>query len=113
MARFVTIYRIYNDVNGRSYIGQTEHLSERLSAHFSGLESGVCQNRPYLDDYRQYGRKAFHVEILEWSIASKYADKRETHWIKVFNSYHDGYNRTEGGSNTQLRKPSRKIRKVL
>lgn len=87
------IYRHINNINGKSYIGQT------------------CQNPPndrwrdgkhYTGHFQQailkYGWDNFSHEILEKDITTKkQADEREKYWIEFYDSLNNGYNLTPGG----------------
>lgn len=93
-----TIYRIYNTVDGKSYVGQTKDYEARIKSHFQNLAGGRHDARKMQAAYKEYGSKSFFVEILE-TVSTKEADERERFWVAHFNSYKDGYNKTKGGSN--------------
>lgn len=90
------VYRIYNKVNGKSYIGMTRRLKQRLAYHQYELGHGYHHNNKLQAAYNEYGKEAFTAEILEIGISQENADIREMHWIAYFNSYEDGYNGTKG-----------------
>ena len=88
------IYRIYNKVNGKSYVGQTVEFDNRIKNHFSGytnsraLWSAICK----------YGEDAFVVEMLEHNVSEILLDKFEVLHIRFWQSFGSrGYNLTDGG----------------
>jgi transposase/predicted GIY-YIG superfamily endonuclease len=90
------IYRIYNVVNGKSYIGQTIDFKSRKRDHFAKLRSQTHKNKRLQNAYNKYGREAFHIEILEGVTSKQELNEREIYWIAHFNSYKNGYNMSEG-----------------
>ena len=59
------IYRIYNRINGKSYIGKSINPDERIYKHLNG-RGGSPVLRHAL---KKYGKDAFCVEILESDVA--------------------------------------------
>lgn len=102
----ITIYRIFNIVDGKSYIGQTVNLDRRIKAHFSNLQTGFHGSTRLRVAYKTHGQKLLNFEVLETDVAPENANEREIFWIAHFNSYHDGYNNTKGGSNGHLKECS-------
>ena len=96
------IYKITNNVNGKVYIGQTTcSVSERWKHHVYNANSNNSQFQLY-QAMRKHGIESFQVETLE-ETTNQSLDERECYWIKVFNSYKQGYNMTEGGSGVKIR----------
>lgn len=91
------IYRIRNLVNEKSYIGQTNSPDVRKSDHFRDLKSGKHHSKRLQSAYRKYGRPNFIFEILEGAITSDGINSREIYWIAYYDSFHGGYNMSEGG----------------
>lgn len=48
---------------------------------------------------RKYGIEHFHIEQLE---ETKNPEEQEIYWIKYYDSYHNGYNATQGGDGKRL-----------
>ena len=93
------IYRIYNDVNNKSYIGLTTKTVEtRWKKHLAN--SSFVQYHLY-DAMRLYGVEHFFIETLEKVDDTKLAE-REQYWIEQYDSFHNGYNETCGGEGNQL-----------
>lgn len=93
------IYRVYNKLNGHSYIGQSVDIYKRFNSHhisdYKNKNSG-CYNTKFYLALRKYGLEAFEIEVLELC-SEKDLDKKEIYYISKYNSYHQGYNSTEGG----------------
>ena len=90
------IYCLYfeND-NNQFYIGKSLDLLERKRIHDRDLRNTCHHNIHLQNAYNKY--KVYPtMEILEIPNLSDLAS-REIYWIKEFDSYHKGYNRTGGG----------------
>lgn len=90
------IYKIYNDINDKVYIGETiRPISKRWSQHIKKAKdleiNGHLQNA-----IRNYGIDNFHIEIIEECL-DKDRFIRERYWISYYDSYRNGYNSTLGG----------------
>ena len=87
------IYRLWNTVNGKSYIGQTVNFKKRIRSHFNQSQCTALVNA-----IRKYGKSAFQWKILEADIPYDSLSEREIYWINHFNSVSpNGYNLTYGG----------------
>lgn len=93
------IYKIQSLIDGKCYIGQTNNFKRRKSRHLSSLKNNKHDN-PYLQKaYLKYGEKNFTFEIVEEADCSKEEiDLLEIKYIKKYDSYLNGYNCNEGGS---------------
>lgn len=95
----IGIYKITNNINGKSYIGQSKNVSRRLSEHknrpfYSGPSS---YSSPLYCDIREYGLENFVFEVVEECLP-KELNEREQYYIELFQTYYTGYNLTKGGS---------------
>lgn len=92
------IYVITNDINGKQYVGKTNHSIEyRFKQHINDSYKQKCGKRPLYIAMNKYGIEHFHITILEECRAEDAAD-REIYWIDKLNTYsHNGYNATCGG----------------
>ena len=96
------IYKITNTLNGKMYVGKTTtSIQERFKRHCYDRDKRSCEKRPLYNAMNKYGIEAFTIELLE-EISNSLASEREIHWIKVLNTYSDGYNATIGGDGTIL-----------
>lgn len=98
------IYKIYNDVNDKIYIGQTTRtIEQRWAVHLAKSKT----NKPEMaisKAIKKYGYNVFHIEkIYELICETKEAllqclNREERHYIIIFNSKTpNGYNLTSGG----------------
>lgn len=89
------IYRIWNSVTGKSYIGITKvNLRNRLFTpmfgHFFNYES---DSKAHLyNSMRKYGLFVFFIEVL-----STNPDDKEEQFITEYDSFHNGYNGSKTG----------------
>lgn len=94
------IYKITNNVNSKCYIGQTSKtIEDRWKEHIktSQNEKREGYNYPLYKAFRKYGIENFSIDEIEECDISELND-REMYWIKYYDSYHNGYNQTLGGS---------------
>lgn len=88
------IYKITNQVNGKSYIGQTiTSINTRMLKHFSNAKKATTGI-----DYaiQKYGKENFEIEQV-CECANENLDDLERYYIQYYNTYNDGYNLTTGG----------------
>ena len=82
------IYKITNQISGKSYIGQTRNISRRICEHLSGEGS-----RPMLIDITKHGVGKFTFEVLRCLYDETNIEALEDEYIRVFNSLApNGYN---------------------
>ena len=94
------IYKITNLINNLIYVGQARDIKTRWRNHRTDYlgRNTVDYNNPLYKDMRLYGLNNFSFEILEECLVSE-LDKKEKYWISYYDSFNNGYNRTEGGQN--------------
>ena len=93
------IYKIENLINEKKYIGLTNNIKRRRARHFTDLKCGRHDNSFLQKEYIKYGVDNFSFEILfsddvDYDIISK----KEQEYIKIYDSYLNGYNQNEGGN---------------
>ena len=97
------IYKFENKINGKIYIGKTKNIKERIYQH-----SHVTKNKKtkFGNALRKYGIDTFNFSILviiysennnNLDIILNYFEK---YFIKIYNSFNNGYNCTLGGDGT-------------
>lgn len=111
------IYKIENKLNGKVYIGQTTNkrgfkgrynfggvgIERVYKHHFYNKENGYKFNKHLLDSIEKYGFNAFNVyESFDFAFSKSELDFKEKCWILVYNSFHNGYNNSIGGSKRNL-----------
>ena len=90
------IYCARNEVNLKSYIGQTVHLlASRKSKHLSDARRG--SDTHFHNALRKHGQDTFSWRVLESDIPVERLGEREQHWIANTDAFHNGYNSTTGG----------------
>ena len=93
------IYKIENLINHKKYIGLTNNIQRRYLRHFSDLKRGCHDNSFLQKEYNIYGKDNFSFEqIFEGDISSKEISEKEKYYIKLYDSFHNGYNQNEGGN---------------
>ena len=91
------IYKIYNDVNDKLYIGKTvSSIEERFQEHCYDSKKERCEKRPLYNAMNKYGIEHFFIELIEECDLKELSEK-EIYWIGYYNSYKNGYNATLGG----------------
>lgn len=94
--RTVYVYKITNKINSKIYIGVTGNIKQRWNEH----KNAVKRKCFYLQRaINKYGINNFIIEQIEKCNCYFDAFKKETYWIKHYNSRNNkfGYNLTLGG----------------
>lgn len=86
------IYKITNKITNQSYIGQSIFIERRWKEHMTHKGSKDLE-----EDFDKYGITNFTFEILE-ICEEKELNEKEIYWIKQYDSYNNGYNKSEGGT---------------
>lgn len=97
------IYKFVNTINGKVYVGCSNHLVHRHRQHIRALRSRTHVNRYLQAAFNLYGESAFEWSIIEFCPIDQ-LHSREKHWIRHYSSFGDGYNLTEGGEGTYGRR---------
>jgi group I intron endonuclease len=115
---FAVIYKWTNLVNGMSYIGQTINECERYRKHVQ--EPFNPNSRSYNYHFhraiRKYGIENFHYSVLSKMRCPKCCAKeilnaQEQYYIKLYDTYKNGYNMTLGGDGNNGRHMTEEQRK--
>lgn len=85
------IYRIYNKVNGKSYIGQSKNVERRINEHFYSLSRGVHRNHHLQSAFLLYGSENFGHQLIE-ACEEATLTQREEYWIDAAHHYAGVYN---------------------
>lgn len=92
------IYKITCISTNTSYIGQSVAIKRRWATHKKELASGTHYNVHLQRAYDKYGKESFVYEILELCPREK-LNEREQFYIKLFDTFHNGFNQDLGGCN--------------
>ncbi|MBT4732275.1 GIY-YIG nuclease family protein [Candidatus Woesearchaeota archaeon] len=96
------IYRAHNEINDKSYIGQTiKTLEDRKKGHCQSAFNGNS-NFYFHNALRKYGIENFKWGIICECNSMDELNKMESYYIKEYNTFMDegtGYNMTTGGFN--------------
>lgn len=97
------IYKITNNINGKSYIGQATNIAARWRDHlFRPFEETCDQYNSHLyRAIRDYGIENFSFSILE-RCEKEELNEKEQYWVDKYDSFNreTGYNLTKGGDGT-------------
>lgn len=94
------IYRYFNPITNKSYIGQTTDLPNRKSSHKG---KAVYTRNKFYNAVRKYGWETFEYSIVteidapDEESCTKVLDFLEIMYIAAYDSYYNGYNSTPGG----------------
>lgn len=107
------IYKAENKVNGKVYIGKTvKKLRIRRNHHFSCAKNNRY-NMYFHRAIRKYGKENFIWEVLDFCDDEDDLNYLEQEYIKMFDSYNNGYNLTKGGEGTSGRVFSEETRQKM
>lgn len=94
-----TIYLITNKINNKKYVGQTMFTTrQRFLEHINYAKNGNINHMPLAYAIRKYGAENFIIEEL-CRCKQEGLDKKEQFYIQKYDTFHNGYNATLGGSN--------------
>jgi group I intron endonuclease len=100
---YSSIYRCYNILTGKSYIGYDSNWPSRKSKHIYDYlnKKSPNYNCHFYKALRKYGIENFSWEILYQSWDKKYClNVMESFFIEQYDSFNNGYNMTKGGEGT-------------
>ena len=93
------IYKIENLLNHKKYIGLTNNIARRRARHFTDLRCGRHDNSFLQKEFLRDGENNFSFEIIfEGNVTSQEISEKEKYYIKLYDSYYNGYNQNEGGN---------------
>src|ERR1017187_2237510 len=90
------IYKITHKINNKAYIGQTtKPLEKRWKDHLYDSYT-VIRRSKFHDAIRDSFEEDWLVEIIE-ECSEELLNEREAFWVKLYNTYEEGYNSTPDG----------------
>jgi group I intron endonuclease len=98
------IYCFTNRINNKKYIGQSVNLEERYKSHLRNYNNpnNTSYSGKFYRALRKYGVENFDYEILysENFLSTETLNELEIYYIKLFDSFNNGYNMNKGGNYT-------------
>lgn len=95
------IYKATNIKTGKSYIGQTiGSLKDRIINHYS---SAKRYDYKFYRALKKYSKNLWAWDEICNNIPEECLNKLEKDYIKIYNSYDNGYNSTKGGGYNPIR----------
>lgn len=94
------IYKVVNLLNNHCYIGQAKNIYKRFNSHHKTdylNKNNSCYNTKFYKALRKYGWENFDIIVLELC-EEKELNQKEKYYIALFDTFHNGYNSTEGGT---------------
>lgn len=93
------IYKIENLLNHKKYIGLTNNVARRRARHFTDLRCNRHDNSFLQKEFIRDGEENFSFEVLfSGDVTSEEIGEKEKYYIKLYDSYFNGYNQNEGGN---------------
>jgi GIY-YIG catalytic domain len=95
------IYQIKNTINNKIFVGSTRNLKTLNGKQFQ-LETGMNTNKGLQSEWKEYGKDAFVIEVLEilkkrdegYFNEKRELEKLEEKWMEKLMPYGErGYNR--------------------
>lgn len=88
---------IKNNINDKSYVGQSINIENRWTHHKSELNNNKHINDYLQNAWNKYGEDNFSFIVIEECKESELNEK-EIYYINKYNSMNNGYNLCEGGN---------------
>lgn len=92
------IYKATNKINGKAYVGQTVFSLKIRRARHINQTLNKQDNMYFHNALRKYGIKKFDWKILQKCDTIEELNRLEIHYIKLYDTFNNGYNLTKGGN---------------
>lgn len=99
----IGIYKITDKVSKKSYIGQSKNILHRWKEHIKNIREGEGINHNGIN----LKLEDLTFEILELCSCEE-LDEKEIYWIKHYDTYYSGFNKTLGGQHIKGKEKERK-----
>lgn len=71
MKKISGIYKIYNSVTKKCYVGSSKNINSRWKKHKEDLTANRHHNQHLQNDWNKYGKDAFQLEVIEVCLLDK------------------------------------------
>jgi len=88
------IYCITNNINGKKYVGQSVCIEKRFEQHIYSQSNSEIHKA-----IEEFGVANFRFEVLI-ACSKNELDEQEVKFIRLLDSYENGYNKTRGGQHS-------------
>lgn len=106
------VYRIFNLVTEKVYVGSSKNIKVRIDSHVNDLIRNKHTNRHLQFAWVKYGAESFRFEVLEYCERDRRVE-REQYYINLYNSAEVGYNILPTAGSSFGRKMSEEARKKM
>ena len=89
------VYKALNTITNKCYIGISRNFETRKQQHLLDAKRGTGFR--FHESIRKYGEDAFEWSIIDTCETQEEAVEKEFKYVKLYNSYINGYNDTKGG----------------
>ncbi len=88
------VYIIWNKTKNLYYVGQSKNLMKRIAQEHFDWKTGMCKNPHFMNHYN-IDKDEFLISIILLNTKDE-LDATEKNYINMFDSFHNGYNKTSG-----------------
>jgi group I intron endonuclease len=108
------VYGVQNTITGKWYVGITQQsFGRRKSEHLRLLRKGNHHSAKLQNAFNKYGEEIWDWQIRDTRMMTpQKAGEVERQWIRLHNSFYDGYNMDEGYYLVPINRNPNPIRKV-
>jgi len=107
------VYKIKNIVNGRCYVGSSEHIAKRISTHKYYLRHGIHDNVILQCDWDKYGEDNFKFSHVKQVFDMTLLLTREQYWMNELKAVELGYNLSPTAGNQLGFRHSEETKQVI
>ena len=93
------IYRIYNIINGKFYVGSSKNIKRRKTEHFRMLRKGTHHNKHLQNSVDKYGIENFFFVVMEYCEEDEQFEREQFHLDSVIPAYTYNISTVAEGSN--------------
>jgi len=88
------VYRIYNTINGKTYIGSSTNIEKRWQQHKTDLSTHSHHNKKLQNDWLLHGEDNFLFEVIEETPHNNLIEREQFHvnqynFKRLYNVFRD------------------------